>query len=108
MCVFNGLCFVNLVDFDTEFGHRTNIDGYAQNLSNVDKQLGKLIKCLNKDDMLIITADHGCDPATESTDHSRENVPVIIYQKTKQSENMGTFNSFAEIGKLVLKNLNIN
>ena len=99
---FNGLCFVNLVDFDTEFGHRNNVDGYANNLSNMDKQLGKLIRSLKADDILIITADHGCDPATESTDHSRENVPVLVYQKGKSSQNLGTFPSFADIGKIVL------
>lgn len=97
---FNGLCFVNLVDFDTEYGHRNNIDGYAQNLSNIDKYIGKLIKLLKEEDMLIITADHGCDPATESTDHSRENVPVLVYQKGRPSQNLGTFSSFTEIGKI--------
>ncbi len=97
---FNGLCFVNLVDFDTEYGHRNNIDGYAENLSNMDKYVGKIIKKLNNDDMLIITADHGCDPGTPSTDHSRENVPVLVYQKNKDSKNLGTLNSFAEIGKI--------
>lgn len=98
---FNGLCFVNLVDFDTEFGHRNNIDGYANNLSNMDKQLGKLLKKLTKDDILIITADHGCDPATESTDHSRENVPVLVYQKGQPATNLGTLQSFSDIGKIV-------
>ena len=97
---FSGLCFVNLVDFDTEFGHRNNIDGYAQNLTNMDKFVGKLIKVLTEDDILVITADHGCDPATESTDHSRENVPVLIYQKGKPSKNLGTLSSFADIGKI--------
>jgi len=104
---FNGLCFVNLVDFDTEFGHRNNVDGYAENLTNIDKLVGKLIKKLKEEDVLIITADHGCDPSTESTDHSRENVPVLIYQKGKESKNLGKFNSFKEIGELVLENLNI-
>ena len=98
---FNGLCFVNLVDFDTEFGHRNNIDGYAKNLSNIDKYLGKLIDTLTEGDILIITADHGCDPATPSTDHSRENVPVLVYQKGKPSQNLGTLQSFTEIGKIV-------
>ena len=104
---FNGLCFVNLVDFDTEFGHRNNVDGYAENLTDIDKLVGKLIKKLKEEDVLIITADHGCDPSTESTDHSRENVPVLIYQKGKESKNLGKFNSFKEIGELVLENLNI-
>ena len=97
---FKGLCFANLVDFDTEFGHRNNVDGYAENLTNVDKLLPKLLKGLNEEDVLIITADHGCDPSTVSTDHSRENVPVLIYQKGKESKNLGTFNSFTEIGKI--------
>lgn len=105
---FNGLCFVNLVDFDTEFGHRNNIDGYAKNLSHIDKYIGKLIGALTEDDLLIITADHGCDPETPSTDHSRENVPVLVYQKGKQSKNLGTLQSFTEIGKIaydfILKN----
>ena len=98
---FQGLCFVNLVDFDTEFGHRNNIDGYANNLSNMDKQVGKLMKILTEDDILVITADHGCDPATASTDHSRENVPVLVFQKGKPSKNLGTLSSFADIGKIV-------
>ena len=105
---FHGLCFVNLVDFDTEFGHRNNIDGYANNLSNMDKQIGKLIKVLTEDDILVITADHGCDPATASTDHSRENVPVLVFQKGKPSKNLGTLSSFAEIGKIVVDALENN
>lgn len=104
---FKGLCFANLVDFDTEFGHRNNVDGYAENLSNVDKVLPKLLKELKDDDVLIITADHGCDPSTESTDHSRENVPVLIYQKGQESKNLGVLSSFTEIGKIVLEKLNI-
>lgn len=102
---FNGLCFVNLVDFDTEFGHRNNIDGYAQNLSNIDRYLGELINHLTKDDILVITADHGCDPATPSTDHSRENVPVLVYQKGEPSKNLGTLPSFTEIGKIAYNHL---
>ncbi len=97
---FNGLCFVNLVDSDTEYGHRNNTDGYAENLSKIDELIGVLIEKLTEDDMLIVTADHGCDPKTESTDHSRENVPVLIYQKNVQSKNLGTLKSFAEIGKI--------
>lgn len=104
---FNGLCFVNLVDFDTEFGHRNNVDGYAENLSTIDKYIGKLLKLLTEEDVLIITADHGCDPATESTDHSRENVPVLVYQKGEQSKNLGTLNSFTEIGKIATNALKI-
>lgn len=97
---FNGLCFVNLVDFDTEYGHRNNVDGYATNLSNMDIYVGKILNKLHDDDMLIITADHGCDPKTLSTDHSRENIPVLVYQKNMKSEDLGTLNSFAEVGKI--------
>ena len=97
---FNGLCFVNLVDFDTEYGHRNNVDGYATNLSNMDVYVGKILNKLHDDDMLIITADHGCDPKTLSTDHSRENIPVLVYQKNMKGEDLGTLNSFAEVGKI--------
>lgn len=97
---FNGLCFVNLVDFDTEYGHRNNVDGYATNLSNMDIYVGKILDKLHDDDMLIITADHGCDPKTLSTDHSRENIPVLVYQKNMKGEDLGTLNSFAEVGKI--------
>lgn len=97
---FNGLCFVNLVDFDTEYGHRNNVDGYATNLSNMDIYVGKILNKLHNDDMLIITADHGCDPKTLSTDHSRENIPVLVYQKNMKGEDLGTLNSFAEVGKI--------
>ena len=97
---FNGLCFVNLVDFDTEYGHRNNVDGYATNLSNMDIYVGKILNKLHDDDMLIITADHGCDPKTLSTDHSRENIPVLVYQKNLKGEDLGTLNSFAEVGKI--------
>ena len=102
---FNGLCFVNLVDFDTEYGHRNNVDGYATNLSNMDIYVGKILNKLHDDDMLIITADHGCDPKTLSTDHSRENIPVLVYQKNMKSEDLGTLNSFAEVGKIAYKYL---
>lgn len=97
---FSGLCFVNLVDFDTEYGHRNNVDGYAQNLSNMDVYVGKILDKLKKDDMLIITADHGCDPKTQSTDHSRENIPVLVYQKNQQPKNLGTLNSFTKVGEI--------
>ena len=105
---FNGLCFVNLVDFDMEYGHRNDIDGYAKNLSDMDKKVDELLGVLKEEDLLVITADHGCDPATESTDHSRENVPVLIYQKDKPSQNLGTFSSFTQIGKYVYKFLKSN
>lgn len=84
---FEGLCFVNLVDFDMLYGHRNDRDGYARALSEFDSLLGRFLYDMKDDDLLIITADHGCDPATESTDHSREQVPLMVYGK-KVKENV--------------------
>ncbi len=74
---FEGLCFVNLVDFDMVYGHRNDIEGYAKAMSEFDAWLGEFLRVMQRDDLLLITADHGCDPSTPSTDHSRENVPVL-------------------------------
>lgn len=99
---FNGLCFVNLVDFDMIYGHRNDVDGYANAASEFDKQLGQMMDKLREDDIVIITADHGCDPSTESTDHSREYVPMIIFgDKIKAGIDLKTRNTFADIGKTV-------
>ena len=99
---FNGLCFVNLVDFDMIYGHRNDVDGYANAASEFDKQLGQMMDKLRKDDIVIITADHGCDPSTESTDHSREYVPMIIFgDKVKSGVDLKTRNTFADIGKTI-------
>jgi phosphopentomutase len=99
---FCGLCFVNLVDFDMVFGHRNNIDGYAQALTDFDVRLGELLEKLGEDDLLIITADHGCDPATPSTDHSREYVPVLIYRKGEENvEDLGTKQGFFFVANTV-------
>jgi phosphopentomutase len=101
---FNGLCFVNLVDFDMVYGHRNDVAGYARALSAFDAWLGDFLPTLREDDLLIITADHGCDPATPSTDHSREYTPMIAYGETlKKGVNLGTRNSFADIGATVLE-----
>ncbi len=101
--VFNGLCFVNLVDFDMVYGHRNDVDGYARAISEFDAWLNKMIPEMKEDDLLIITADHGCDPSTESTDHSREYVPVLVYGKgIKPGVNLGTRKSFADIGAAIL------
>ncbi len=101
---FNGLCFVNLVDFDMVYGHRNDIAGYAQAMTDFDKRLGELLPLLGEEDLLIITADHGCDPATPSTDHSREYTPMIAYGKgLKGGGNLGTRDSFADIGATVLQ-----
>lgn len=96
---FHGLCFVNLVDFDMVFGHRNNAPGYADALNRFDKQLGELLPLLHDDDVLMITADHGCDPATPSTDHSREHVPLLVYGGCiKAGADFGTRATFADIG----------
>ena len=106
---FNGLCFVNLVDFDMKFGHRNDIDGYAKAMTDFDKQLGEFLRLMRCDDLLIITADHGCDPATPSTDHSREYVPCLIYgNNIKKGINLGTRDSFADIAASVLEYLELD
>lgn len=100
---FNGLCFVNLVDFDMVYGHRNDVEGYARAMTEFDVRLGELLPLLREDDLLIITADHGCDPATPSTDHSREYTPMLAYgEKLKKGVNLGTRESFADIGATVL------
>lgn len=101
---FNGLCFTNLVDFDMVYGHRNDVDGYAKALTEFDGKLPELLAGLREDDILMVTADHGCDPATESTDHSREYIPLVIYgAKVKQGVNLGTRKSFADIGATILE-----
>ena len=99
---FNGLCFVNLVDFDMLYGHRNDVAGYALALTNFDKWLGEFMPRLNDDDLLIITADHGCDPKTPSTDHSREYVPMLMYGKNVKPVNLGTLPTFSDIAATVL------
>ncbi|MCL2860463.1 MAG: phosphopentomutase [Oscillospiraceae bacterium] len=104
---FCGLCFMNLEDFDMLYGHRNDVDGYAKAISEFDKWLGGFIEKLNEEDLLIITADHGCDPATPSTDHSREYIPILAYNKNLVSQNLGTRETYADIGKTVLANFEI-
>ena len=100
---FEGLCFVNLVDFDMTYGHRNDIGGYAAAMTAFDGQLAKLLPLLREDDLLLITADHGCDPATPSTDHSREYTPLLIWGKqVRAGVNLGTRPTFADIGATVL------
>jgi phosphopentomutase len=100
---FKGLIFTNLVDFDMIYGHRNNVQGYADALKYFDDKLPKIIEGLKEDDILIITADHGCDPTTESTDHSREYIPLIIYGKDiRENNNLGILDTYASIGKTIL------
>ena len=98
---FNGLCFINLVDFDMLYGHRQDAEGYAHAIAEFDSWLGEFIKGLGDDDALLITADHGCDPSDNSTDHTREYVPLIIYDKCAEHENLGTVDGFGYIAKRV-------
>lgn len=100
---FNGLCFVNLVDFDMLYGHRNDISGYARALTEFDSELPELKSLLNAEDVLIITADHGCDPATPSTDHSREAVPVLYYGSPFKGVNLGTSTGFYHISETLEK-----
>lgn len=101
---FEGLCFVNLVDFDMLYGHRNDAEGYANALTKFDGQITEVISNLNDEDILIITADHGCDPTTASTDHSREYTPmVMIGKKIKSGTNLGTRESFADIAATILE-----
>ncbi|MBR4467493.1 MAG: phosphopentomutase [Clostridia bacterium] len=100
---FNGLCFVNLVDFDMKYGHRNDVEGYARAMTEFDSQLGELLPKLRENDLLMITADHGCDPSTPSTDHSREHVPFLVFGKrARRGVDMKTRPSFADISATVL------
>ena len=105
---FDGLCFVNLVDFDMIYGHRNDVDGYAKAMSSFDKQLGIFTRYMRDDDILMITADHGCDPLTPSTDHSREYVPLLIYGANIMPKNLGTKAGFNYIAGTVLDIFGIN
>ena len=106
---FNGLCFVNLVDFDMLYGHRRNIDGYAEALTEFDGWFAEFMEKLGEDDLVMITADHGCDPAyTATTDHTREYVPLLIAGKKVKPVNLGTRMSFADIAATVTELLGVD
>lgn len=106
---FHGLCFINLVDFDMLYGHRRNIDGYAAALTEFDGWLAEFMEKLGEDDIVMITADHGCDPAyTETTDHTREYVPLLIAGKQVKPVNLGTRMSFADIAATVTELLGVD
>ncbi len=106
---FHGLCFVNLVDFDMQFGHRRDIDGYANALTEFDGWLGNFLQGLGKEDLVMITADHGCDPAyTATTDHTREYVPLLVLGKAVKPVNLGTRKSFSDIAATVTELLGVD
>ncbi len=101
---FEGLCFVNLVDFDMKYGHRNDVAGYAAAATEFDEFLGGFVQDMKKDDVLLITADHGCDPSTPSTDHSREYTPMLILgNSVKEGVDLGTRKTFADISATVLE-----
>jgi phosphopentomutase len=101
-----GLIFTNLVDFDMVYGHRNNVQGYAQALEELDSQIPLILESLKNEDMLIITADHGCDPSTPSTDHSREYVPLLVYgSHLRQGVNLGTRSTFADVAATIAEYL---
>ena len=104
---FTGLCFANLVDFDMLYGHRQDIDGYAAALTAFDSWLPEFMGGMQAGDVLMITADHGCDPGDNSTDHSRESVPLIIYGKDVKATNLGTVSGFATIGNTAAELLGV-
>ena len=106
---FTGLCFVNLVDFDMQFGHRRDIDGYAKALNEFDSWLPSLLEKLDEEDLVMITADHGCDPAyTATTDHTREYVPLLVLGKAVKPVNLGTRKRFADIAATVTELLGVD
>ena len=105
---FEGLCFTNLVDFDMVYGHRQDIDGYAAALGEFDKWLSDFTAKMSDSDLLIITADHGCDPGDKSTDHTREYTPLIVYGKGVKPINIGTRGSFSDIAATVADILKVD
>ena len=104
---FDGLCFVNLVDFDMLYGHRNDAPGYARALNAFDAFLPSLLSRMRRGDLLIVTADHGCDPSTPSTDHSREYVPVLVYGDGVKAVNLGTRGTFSDVAATVADYLKV-
>ncbi len=103
-----GLIFTNLVEFDSKWGHRNDYVGYGKGLEEFDIGLKEIMEAMNEDDILMVTADHGCDPTTPGTDHTREYVPILVYgKKIKNNTNLGTRKSFADIGASIAEIFNI-
>ncbi len=105
---FDGMCFINLVDFDMLYGHRQDVDGYAKALSEFDRRLPEITSKMRDGDILMITADHGCDPGDTSTDHTREYTPLIVYGKSIKPKNLGTRPTFSDIAATVADYLGVN
>ena len=104
---FDGICFTNLVDFDSQYGHRNNALGYTEAVNEFDAWLSVFIKTMRDDDVLMITADHGCDPGDESTDHTREYIPLLVYGKNVMPQNLYTRSTFADIAATVCDIFNV-
>ncbi|MDK1716155.1 phosphopentomutase [Dellaglioa algida] len=105
---FTGFCFINLVDFDAMYGHRRNPIGFGQALMDFDVRLGTVIENMKQDDLLMITADHGNDPTFKGSDHTRENVPLLVYSpQNKKSVNLGTRKTFSDFGATILDNFGV-
>ena len=106
---FTGLCFVNLVDFDAQWGHRRNVQGYAEELERFDEKLGELLSLLREKDLVIITADHGNDPTYKGTDHTREQVPFLAFSPALQGNGpLDTVDTFAVIGATIAENFGVS
>ncbi len=105
---WSGICFTNLVDFDMQYGHRRDAEGYAAALNDFDKWLGDFISEMKPDDALIITADHGCDPCHTGTDHTREYIPVLIYGEKIKPASLGTRACFGDVGATALELLGVD
>lgn len=106
---FDGLCYVNLVDFDMQYGHRRDVKGYAQALEYFDSRLPELMACMNDEDLLIITADHGCDPTHTGTDHTREYVPMLVWSRSiNRGTDLGTRSSYADMAATIADFFDLN
>ena len=105
---FEGLCFINLVDFDMLYGHRQDVDGYANAFAEFDRWLPSFVDGMKDDDILIITADHGCDPGDHHTDHTREYIPCVMYGKNIEPANLGTRTTYADIAATVADYLGVD
>ncbi|MGH9257835.1 MAG: phosphopentomutase [Vicinamibacterales bacterium] len=104
----SGLVFMNLVDFDSQYGHRNDVTGYAANLQQFDERLGHILPALRSSDLLVVTADHGNDPSTSSTDHSREYVPILLTgARVRPGVDLGTRSTFADLGQTLAENFGV-
>ncbi|MDE5285232.1 MAG: phosphopentomutase, partial [Buchnera aphidicola] len=99
----NTIVFTNFVDFDSTWGHRRDVAGYAEGLEFFDSRLPEIINLVKEEDLLIITADHGCDPTWQGTDHTREHIPILIYSPGKKVQFLGHRKTFADIGQTIAK-----